>query len=395
MLEEMLETFDSAAEKLRLSHSNLVKKNTASAHARAVKILDQRLANLEGFRHWFSTAFDTTSETKSKMQELVQGVWQEVAPSFHQGYAHGLSELTLTELGRQPESDADNVPLAHISVQQRQKMVDLGYLHQSGQPVQFSKLNTNAISDISILLGNVHTDLPHQDSSNQLKKSVTLIPAMSLEYTRLIYTTPEIYGDLRQCFQNGEEPGDVNIALEGVEKLKAGVDLGKTAIRSLATVLAVDVVSDGDSDILGAIFGRTPPEPDGDSSELPVPAPVMLHPAAVAAAAVVAAAYITTSAITGIRTYEKKASLQAHNMLSSVNEHHAEHLRQKFDETMRVARERLVDRVRTRYRMDEALMRKDRLARAFADVNAITSDLRFELDSSVVGLQLFVADRDA
>ena len=82
-------------------------------------------------------------------------------------------------------------------------------------------------------------------------------------------------------------------------------------------------------------------------------------------------------------------------MLSSVNEHHAEHLRQKFDETMRVARERLVDRVRTRYRMDETLMRKDRLARAFADVNAITSDLRFELDSSEVGLQLFVADRDA
>lgn len=38
-------------------------------------------------------------------------------------------------------------------------------------------------------------------------------------------------------------------------KLNAGVDLGKTAIKSLAAVLVIDVVSDGDSDILGALFG--------------------------------------------------------------------------------------------------------------------------------------------
>ncbi|RNM02867.1 sugar kinase [Dickeya undicola] len=393
VLEEVLEEFDIAAERLRAQHSDLVKKCADTAHTKALKKLDERLKKQEGFAHWISTALDTTSETKVKMQELVQGVWQEVAPGFHAGYAHELSILTQKELGRQPESNTDGGLIADLPAQQ-QKMVELGYLHQSGQLVQFSKLNKDAVSDITILLGNWHEELLSQDVSKQLKKSVALIPAISLEYTRLIYATPEIYSDLKQCFTDGGEPVNGNIALEGVESLKAGVDLGKTAIRSLATVMAVDVVSDGDSDILGAIFGKMPSVPADDTSGMQLPVPMMLHPVAVAATAVVAAAYVTTAAVTRIRTFEKKASMQAHNMLCSVNEHHIEHLRKQFNETMRVARERLVERVRARYRMDETLMRKDRLVKAIADVNSITSDLRYELDSSAAGLQLFLSERN-
>ncbi len=54
-------------------------------------------------------------------------------------------------------------------------------------------------------------------------------------------------------------------------------------------------------------------------------------------------------------------------------------------------RERVKEKIRKRYRMDEALMEKDRLAAAIADVSSITSDLRFELDASPTGLQPFLA----
>jgi len=130
--------------------------------------------------------------------------------------------------------------------------------------------------------------------------------------------------------------------------------------------MAVDVLSDGDSDIIGGLMG---PGTHGDGMEaLPLGGAVTLHPVAIAVTAVVAAAYVTSVAVTRLRTYERNASDQAYNMLASVRDHHVEHLKTHFDLSMRVVRERVKDKVRERYRMDEILMRKDRLAAALADV---------------------------
>lgn len=395
VLEDVLDSFDAAVDRLRAEHNKHIKQCADSTYKSATDELDKSLAKHEGLANWISTAFDTTTESKQKMHKLVQGAWESVEQKFYNDYTNSLSNLTLKELGQLPENNSIENSKTHLITYQQEKLISLGYMHKSGQLVQFSKLNENAISDIHILLGNVNEDQPSQDVSKQLRKSVALIPAMSLEYTRLIYALPEIYADLSQCFTQGNEPENGNITVDGITTLKAGVDLGKTAIRSLATVMAVDVVSDGDSDILGAIFGKTQPAPADETSGTPLPVPVTLHPVAVAATALVAAAYITTSALTRIRTFEKKASDQAHSMLRSVHDHHIEHLRKQFDETMQVARERLVDRMRTRYRMDETLMRKDRLAKAIADVATITNDLRYELNSSAAGLQLFLSVPDA
>ena len=398
VLEDVLEAFDVAVDRLRAEHNKHVKQCADSTYKSATDELDKNLAKHEGLANWISTAFDTTTESKQKMHKLVQGAWESVEQKFYNNYTNSLSNLTLKELGQQPENNSIENSKTHLITHQQKKLISLGYMHESGQLVQFSKLNGDAISDIHILL----SDQPSQDVSKQLRKSVALIPAMSLEYTRLIYASPEIYADLSQCFTLGNEPVNGNITVDGVTTLKEGVDLGKTALRSLATVMAVDVVSDGDSDILGAIFGKTQPvltdktQGSGDDTQEPqLPVPVTLHPVAVAATALVAAAHITTSALTRIRTIEKKASDQAHNMLRSVHDHHIEHLRKQFDETMQVARERLVDRMRARYRMDETLMRKDRLAKAIADVTTITNDLRCELNSSAAGLQLFLSEPDA
>ncbi len=116
-----------------------------------------------------------------------------------------------------------------------------------------------------------------------------------------------------------------------------------------------------------------------------------MHPAAIAVTAVVAAVYVTSVAVTRLRTFEREASAQAHNMLASVRDHHVEHMKTHFDNSMKVVRERVKEKIRERYHMDEALMRKDRLAAALADVSSITSDLHYELNASPTGLQPFLA----
>ncbi|WP_010220496.1 sugar kinase [Pseudomonas donghuensis] len=405
VLEEVLGRFDEAAAELRSQHNQLVSKLAGEAFTKASDSMNRRLiADHEGFGNWLSNAFDTTSQTRMKMQDLVQGSWREAASAFFHNYSQGVSSLTASKLERLPEEKSGEGSGVRLPQAKSQNLIQMGFVHASGQPVRFEKLNPEAVSDISILLGNGRREAwqANQDVSKQVGASAELIPAMSLEYTRLIFAVPEVVG-VKQDFVPIDSTSGANAVSASVDNLRTGVELGKTAIRSLATVLAVDVVSDGDSDILGALFGKTAgadAEDAGDAgdsgssgSETKLPMPLTLHPAAVAATAVVAAAYLTGVAVTRIRSIEKAASAQARVMLGTVHDHHVENLRTSFDETMAVARARVCTRLRARYRMDELLMRKDRLAKAIADVTSITSDLRYELDSSASGLQLFIADR--
>nr|WP_282553329.1 hypothetical protein [Providencia sneebia] len=394
VLAEVLEVFDDAVQELREEHTKKVKACIAKTFEAAKVNMDRRLVkDHEGFANWISNAFDTTSETKGKLQKLVQDSWEDASAGFFNDYVNSLQQLTAAKL--KPMPNGNNRPNL-LASPKLEKLITLGYMNSAGQPIQHEQLDAEKISNIKMLLNHGATSNGQNTTvmNKQLRKSVELIPVLSLEYTRLVYAMPEICKELRPYVTLEQYDGETsagNVAAEGVQTLNAGVDLGKTAIKSLAAVLAIDIVSDGDSDILGALFGQDQSSIDQTGSPLP-PAPVIMHPAAVAVTAVVAAAYVTVSAVTRMRTFEKKASSQAHTMLASVHDHHIEHLRSQFDDTMNAARKRISETLRTRYHMDEILMRKDRLAKAIADVNTLISDLRSELGPSASGLQVLITN---
>ena len=390
VLEDVLEKFDDAVESLREKHHKAVESIANAAFVAAAASMNQTLAaDHEGFKNWLANAFNTTSETKVQMQALVSKSWQKAAPTYFSGYSNALARLTSEKLGRLSEEgnreDSPEVPL----LAQPQNLIQLAYVHPSGQPVRYARLNQEVVSDIRILLGNSsqEEEKVHQDASKQLGISVALLPAITLEYSRLAFGMPEVCG-IKPDYSEPVGGNGANHVADGVQSLQTGVDLGKTAIKSFAAVLAVDVVSDGDSDILGAL--STPSTPGNEAPTFPVGVASM-HPAAIAVTAVVAAAYVTSVAVTRLRTFEREASAQAHNMLASVRDHHVEHMKTHFDNSMSLVRERVKEKIRARYRMDETLMEKDRLAAAIAEVSSITSDLRYELDASPTGLQPFLA----
>ena len=390
VLEDVLEKFDDAVESLREKHHQSVESIANDAFASAAAAMNKTLAaDHEGFVNWVANAFNTTSETKVQMQALVSKSWQKAAPTYFSAYSNALARLTSEKLGRLSEEgnreDSPEVPL----LAQPQNLIRLAYVHPSGKPARYARLNQEVVSDIRILLGNSsqEEEKVHQDASKQLGISVALLPAITLEYSRLAFGMPEVCG-IKPDYSEPVGGNGANHVADGVQSLQTGVDLGKTAIKSFAAVLAVDVVSDGDSDILGAL--STPSAPGDGAPTFPVGVASM-HPAAIAVTAVVAAAYVTSVAVTRLRTFEREASAQAHNMLASVRDHHVEHMKTHFDNSMSLVRERVKEKIRTRYRMDEALMEKDRLAAAIAEVSSITSDLRYELDASPTGLQPFLA----
>ena len=390
VLEDVLEKFDDAVESLREKHHKAVESIANAAFVAAAASMNQTLAaDHEGFKNWLANAFNTTSETKVQMQALVSKSWQKAAPTYFSAYSNALARLTSEKLGRLSEEgnreDSPEVPL----LAQPQNLIQLAYVHPSGQPVRYARLNQEVVSDIRILLGNSsqEEEKVHQDASKQLGISVALLPAITLEYSRLAFGMPEVCG-IKPDYSEPVDGNGANHVADGVQSLRTGVELGKTAIKSFAAVLAVDVASDGDSDILGAL--TTPSAPGDGAPTFPVGVASM-HPAAIAVTAVVAAAYVTSVAVTRLRTFEREASAQAHNMLAGVRDHHVEHMKTHFDNSMSLVRERVKEKIRARYRMDETLMEKDRLAAAIAEVSSITSDLRYELDASPTGLQPFLA----
>jgi hypothetical protein len=402
VLETVMEYFDEAAEELREKHqTQVVEKLVNSVFSEAQKNVDKRLiAEREGIKNTISNVLESTTETKGKMQQLVHDSWDSAVSaaasdgtrtSFQKRYVELLGELTLGELGR-PNSAA-NVPESENASEHEKARTELGYQDASGL-VKFEKLNANKVQDIQIFLGD-ETTQRSGDVSKESCRSTQLIPALSMEYVRLCYY--KIYKDSENPAHHTEIWGatasddtKLNIVEASVSNFKAGVELGRTALVSFASLLAVDVTTDGDSDILGALFGNKSPGQDGpqlatDTSA--IPAVPTLHPIAVGAMAAVAAGFIAVRAMKSLRAAEKDASSQAHNMLWEIRDQHVNHLRKQFDDTIATARARIKERLRDRYKMDENLMHKDRLARAIAEVMSITKDFSFELSSSPVGLQ--------
>lgn len=390
VLQAVLEEFDDAAQDLRDAHLKLIGELVSQALLNASDALDKVLKEEhEGFGNWVSNVFDTTSETKMKMRAVVKQAWEHGSSQLFIRYSEELAKLTGSKLGREDKAPDASAPKLLLTQEQSRSLKQVGYMHPSGQMVTFKALTPDIASDVRLLLGHrSHEDASTlQASSKALSKSVKIVPAIALEYTRLVYALPEVI-QIHDVAVTTEAALGRNLVEEGVKSLSAGVDLGKTAIKSLATVMAVDVLSDGKADILATIIG----DASSDGANLPA-VPMTLHPAAVAVAAAVTASYLTAVAVTRLRTFEKAASAQAHSMLHSVHDAHVGHLRKQFDDTMAVARGRIVEALRSRYKMDEGLMRKDRLARVMADVKSLTSDLRHDLDASAAGLHVFADGR--
>lgn len=115
-LENLLEKFDDAVESLREKHHKAVESIANAAFVSAAAAMNTILAaDHEGFRNWVTNAFNTTSETKGKIQALVRNSRQKAAPTYFSGYSNALARLTSEKLGRLSEEgnreDSPEVPL--------------------------------------------------------------------------------------------------------------------------------------------------------------------------------------------------------------------------------------------------------------------------------------------
>lgn len=392
------EAFASSVKDLRDDYKNAVEGMLQEHHGRAKSSLNNHLkGSHEGFINKFKNAFDTFTETRNRLEEDVTQAWQSAGSLIPQ-HALLLDELTRNVLGHQVAS-----PLPSPHVLQR-----LGYMDEKDELGKSKLTDPKVQANLAILL---RSEVKSDDSSNEkLKETVALLPAMALEYVRVV-------GAFRDVVSiNAQTPVlmpqlDVLASAQTVQTQVSQFndkqkEVFKTVIKGMGAVLAVDFASDGKIDTIPALLNAlglgdaSSADIASGSGDLGGDAAASLAKGAaviggtaatvvMSAVAVVGIAYIVHASLRQVQQHDEKVSETAHNMLTQIQEQHLVHFLSRFDDLMNKMRNHLIQGLHRRYKLDQGLMEQDRLAKALADVRVLQRDFLYELDRSGKTLQIF------
>ncbi len=347
---------------------------------------------------------DTVTETQQRIDRDVSSAWQS-SGSVLERHAEAVTELTRKALGA-PE----NV----LGLPSGTPLQRLGYTDANQQPVSWERPDKDDQKNLQIIFARLNkSDASRTERVTEgYKGTIELLPALALEYARAASLMPALVGvhpDSLTAASGRERP---DLIRESVQQLGDGVELGQTVLRSIATVLAVDVASDGDIDVIPALLGSigvgaaaaggTAASGGAAAGGAAAGGAAASGTAAGGAAAiggvgaavvgVVAVGYLVHSAMQAVHRHDAKGRAIAQELLLNIKDHHQRHFMRHFDSLMDQVRSHLVQRLRERHRLDESLMEQDRLAKALADARALQRDLLDELGRSGQTLMLFNAE---
>lgn len=373
LVTNFLLAFDEERDRLKDKHDKAVNELLNAQFVTARGKLQATLRDeYEGLGNKVFKFFETTSDIQLRLESDVAYAWkqgsQENKPLLDQ-YTTRIGKVTQTKLGVMP-----------IGQVQARRELQIGYVDE-----KFERHHKNLRT---IFLG----DKEQPDA--RLEESIKLLPMLTLEYARIASLLPEIVGVHPESLMAPEAPNKIEIS-ETVNKLSQGVDLGKTVLRSIALMLAADIVSDGELDGDMQHDNSTEQNPSGqensgDSTEGGSNwiATLASH-GSTAVVALVAIGYLVSSAMRETAQHDAKVLTAAEHMLMGIREAHKQHFKQHFDQLMDETRYRLVQALRKRYRLDEHLWQQDRLNKIYADLNSVRLAMLDEIGRSGKALPLF------
>ena len=384
VLKGCTEAFEEARDQLRSRYQDEVKRFLDEQLESAWVELQKHLVNNhEGFQNIVTGAFDTVTESQQRIESDVSSAWRSGRPVLER-HAEAVSRLTRRALGA-PE---DKPCLPGGSMLQQ-----LGYVNDKNEPEPWKRPDQNDQKNLQIIFSRPKPsdELSADRVTKDFKRTVELLPALAMEYVRAASLMPALVGVHPDSLTEASATERSDLISLSVDKLKDGVTLGQTVLRSIATILAIDIASDGEIDVINALGGKAEVDTAAEGTAAGSAA-AALGGVGAAVIGVVAVGYLAYSAMQEVRRHDAKGRALAHQLLLNIKDHHQRHFMHHFDSLMGQVRSRLVQRLRERYRLDEFLMEQDRLAKALADARALQRDLLDELGRSGRTVMLFNAD---
>jgi len=400
VLQACLEAFDEARDGLRAEYHKNIGDMLDAQFAPAWQQLQERLINdYEGFFNRAGAFFDTASEVQQRIESDVALSWgsPDVVMAQHTKAIGNITQKKLGAPASPGEQDASLLP-GSTPLQR------LGYVDADQKPIRWQRPDEADDHNLRVVLAGRNSPVQVSDAqkpTRDFERAVKLLPTLTLEYARLASLMPAVVGVAPDSLMAATASEQPDLIRQAVQQLGDGVDLGQTVLRSIATILTVDIAADGEVDVVQALLNALSPAAAATVGEAAAGSTAAAGGAAViggvgaAVVGVVAVGYLTYSALRTVRQQDEKARVVAHAMLMNVKEHYQRHFLHHFDQMMDQVRTRLRQALRERYHLDEALMEQDRLAKAIADVRTLQRDLLDELGRTGRTLALFNVEATA
>lgn len=369
VMKQFMQLFDDAAESLKTEHRREVEKMLVPQFDEARRAMQNRLAaDHEGVLNNIVHGFDSVSETQARIEADVSGAWH--APgALLPRYVQALGCVT----ARQLRGPGQTPP--RISNTSGHALQQLGYVDADGTMLPSPLTDPEVQRNLVVLLGSQQTSsAPQPRSSRELEKTVRLLPAMVLEYTRLAGLMPALVGVHPVNLDSMPRMDLLESAQRVQSKFEQFREVSAALLKGIALMLAVDVSADGQVDTVPALLSALGVSGSG-SGAAAGGAAAAGSAVASAVAGVIAVGYLVHAALQEVQRHDGKVSALAHTMLLNIRDHHLVHFEAHFDDLMRQLRSHLDQSLRRRYGLDRRLMLQDRLAKALADVDSLTHDV--------------------
>ncbi|AHB08193.1 hypothetical protein U875_00760 [Pandoraea pnomenusa 3kgm] len=388
-----LEAFDDSNRDLREKYRRQIADMLRTRTGHAWDNLQERLKNNhEGFLEKVKGLFVNATESHQKLQADVAGAWDHSGP-VGDSFIQIVTTLVEARLG------APALPVAaqlttDVAVLQR-----LGYADDKGNAVAWKKLSDDTISDLKALFCPVREEDTQIETSKALDANIKLLPVLGLEYVRAASLLPGLVR-LDEHGVQASLDGDLMTSLTNVRgQLQAFQSETSTVLKGLAVVMAIDFFADGQMNSVAPLLNVLGLGAAQDTEAAATGATTAASTAGTAMTAVSAiGAVVATAATVGflvyagmreVRQYDNQVRSYAYAALQGIQDLHERHFMSHFDDLMGHLRARLSEGLRRRFKLDEALMRQDRLAKAIADAKQYRLDLLDEIARSGKTLDIY------
>ena len=374
---DILRAFDTGRSRLRRDYLREMKHSleaySSDAVQRALHALSEHEEGLfntvQKSWRWMKT---TTGERENILPTYVQDAWQtpwklDRSCTRNFGYQHqkAMGRVTMEVLG---------APKAVIAANDSGPMSaerELGYSGIGRKPLTWQSPTQRQKADLANLFASNGGAV---ELSPELLNAVQLLPAIALEYSRIGSLYPALMGLTHQSlvFSASDTDEDREPALESVIGQQ-----GMAILTVIGTVMGAQAVLDLFKDITTEDAANSA----ADASALVGSLTTLGISQGIAGsmAIMLGAGVLVMNLAKSLQHSEGQARDAVRRMTAAISDAHYAHFSSEFDHVMDRLRERLEGTLRNRYRLDDQVVRLDRLKKTYADVQKLSTELRESL----------------
>ena len=383
---KILEAFDAGRAEVRRDYVRAIKSALDcygdASMKRALKALSEReeggFNTVKNSWRWLST---TSGERETLLPKYAVDAWQqpwiyEPSHTQHFGHAHQeiLGTISMDRLGA-PKSVRSYRPPG------RSPQQDLGYFGTGHQSCLWKRPSRRQVQDLGLLFAPETTG--NLQSSKEMLDAVRLLPAIALEYARIVSAFPNLVGVDPGHFMFGttaatgdDSPANIDIdAVLGQQGMLILAVIG-SALGVAGATHYIDLLND-DTDLLSFA---------ADSASLvsgmkTVGLSVGLLSSV---AALLGAGFLVMNFAKSVQRAEGQARDVVRRLTATIADAHYVHFVAEFDHVMDRLRDGVAASLRKRYGQDQEVICLDRLKKAHADVQVLSNELKVSLARNTV-----------